>query len=133
MKRKGFTLIELLVVIAIIGLLLAIIVPSLKRAKSYAREMLGRANLRSLGQAAELYLTANKDRLFAYPTTGNNYLWLAKIGEMIDNIDDIRYCPKTTNKIQDVEQDYNTTAGSKWGYQRQTLALEFLARSCKEI
>jgi prepilin-type processing-associated H-X9-DG protein/prepilin-type N-terminal cleavage/methylation domain-containing protein len=54
----GFTLIELLVVIGVIALLLAILVPSLARAKQQCREVICRSNLRqlvlaNLGYAAE--------------------------------------------------------------------------------
>jgi len=58
MKRsgRGFTLIELLVVIAIIALLMAIIVPSLKKAKGHARMLLDRNNLKALAAAMEIYL-----------------------------------------------------------------------------
>lgn len=58
-KRNAFTLIELLVVIAIIGLLLAILVPSLARAKEKAEFLFCKANLRSLGMAMKLYLNDN--------------------------------------------------------------------------
>jgi prepilin-type N-terminal cleavage/methylation domain-containing protein/prepilin-type processing-associated H-X9-DG protein len=115
MKKKGFTLIELLVVIAVIAMLLAILVPTLKKAKGKARDLVDRNNLRSLGQAANLYLNSSKDRLFEYPTTGTNYLWLVKIGDMIDNINEIRHCPKIMNKIDEVKQDYAASPGSKWG------------------
>jgi prepilin-type N-terminal cleavage/methylation domain-containing protein/prepilin-type processing-associated H-X9-DG protein len=54
-KRNAFTLIELLVVIAIIGLLLAILVPSLQMAKTLAQRIVCSTNLRSIGLANTLY------------------------------------------------------------------------------
>jgi prepilin-type N-terminal cleavage/methylation domain-containing protein/prepilin-type processing-associated H-X9-DG protein len=53
--RKGFTLIELLVVIAIIGLLMAILLPSLSRAKEAAKAASCASYLRTFGTAFEMY------------------------------------------------------------------------------
>lgn len=58
-RRSGFTLIELLVVIAIIALLLAVIMPALAKAKSYAEEILCKSNLHQYGIATELYANEN--------------------------------------------------------------------------
>jgi len=52
---RGFTLIELLVVIAVIALLLAILVPSLTRARSAARRVVCSHNLKQIGVAVEMY------------------------------------------------------------------------------
>lgn len=58
MKRKqAFTLIELLVVIAIIGLLLAVVLPSLKKAASYAQKINCQSNLHQFGVAMSVYET----------------------------------------------------------------------------
>lgn len=54
-KRKGFTLIELLVVIAIIALLLAILMPSLKKAKAKAQQVFCKNNCKTLGMANAMY------------------------------------------------------------------------------
>jgi prepilin-type N-terminal cleavage/methylation domain-containing protein/prepilin-type processing-associated H-X9-DG protein len=54
--RPAFTLIELLVTIAIIGLLIAILLPSLASARSQARATACGARLQQLGIAAALYL-----------------------------------------------------------------------------
>jgi prepilin-type N-terminal cleavage/methylation domain-containing protein len=109
-RKRAFTLIELLVVIAIIALLLSILVPTLKKAKGQAQAVIEQSNLRSMGQAVDLYLTQNKDKFFNYPAAGTlNTLWLEKIGDMVDNIDEIRFCPKTVNKIEEVKKEFNGT------------------------
>ena len=53
--KKGFTLIELLVVIAVIALLMAVIMPALRKAKDHAKKIHCSANLRSLAMAALMY------------------------------------------------------------------------------
>lgn len=62
LKRKGFTLIELLVVIAIIALLLSIIMPSLKRAKEAAKNLMCKSNLKSVGVAGLAYVGENDNK-----------------------------------------------------------------------
>lgn len=54
-KDKGFTLIELLVVIAIIALLMSIVMPSLGKAKVYARKIICRNNIRQQCLGVMLY------------------------------------------------------------------------------
>jgi prepilin-type N-terminal cleavage/methylation domain-containing protein len=52
----GFTLIELLVVIAIIALLLAILLPALRRAKAFGKRIACQSNLKQLAYAWSMYL-----------------------------------------------------------------------------
>ena len=53
--RVGFTLIEVLVVAAIIALLVAILLPTLRRARGVARQTVCLSNIRSIGQAFSMY------------------------------------------------------------------------------
>jgi prepilin-type N-terminal cleavage/methylation domain-containing protein/prepilin-type processing-associated H-X9-DG protein len=76
-RNKAFTLVELLVVIGIIAILISILLPSLNKAREAARKANCLSNLRSIGQAFNIYAAENKQQITlgsdsaAYSTTYN--------------------------------------------------------------
>ena len=94
--KKGFTLIELLVVIAIIALLLSVIVPSLKKAKEAAKDIICRTNLKSMQLATILYTEANEGKMPEYNYASG--LWINKLTVFLDEVDEARYCPRTKKR-----------------------------------
>lgn len=73
-SRRAFTIIELLVVVSIMALLMAILLPSLARAKQEGHKAACGANIRGMGQAFQMYLSDSEGMVPA------NGIVLPKIG-----------------------------------------------------
>ena len=105
---KGFTLIELLVVIAIIALLMAILIPSLNRARKQAKFIACKANLKSYGMMAFMYAD---DCDGVMPNA-----WTSFYSQRTYRNEPHRYC-RWHNPDWDLEK-YPKYAGPFWPYLR---------------
>jgi prepilin-type N-terminal cleavage/methylation domain-containing protein len=65
-RKNGFTLIELLVVIAIVALLMAILVPVLRRARRQTGAVACQSNLHQWGVMFSMYATENDGKWFSW-------------------------------------------------------------------
>ena len=101
-RRKGFTLIELLVVIAIIALLMAILIPTLRRAKEQAKTVGCLANLKQWNITFAMYVEEN-DGKFPSGETWQGFWWIAQLPPRIQSYkaNPLWFCPSGQKPIRD--------------------------------
>lgn len=118
-RKKAFTLIELLVVIAIIALLLAIVVPALKKAKDITRRIICKNNIRQQGLGIILYSEGND----GFVPNSPNAPWFWDMSFWATNevmnyagIDNkVFYCPSNRLKKPDDARYWQFTWVFGWG------------------
>jgi prepilin-type N-terminal cleavage/methylation domain-containing protein/prepilin-type processing-associated H-X9-DG protein len=145
-RRCGFTLIEVLVVVAIIALLVAILLPSLTRAREQGKAIVCSNNLRQIANGWHLYAQQWKDVIVAgrFPKisgstnlywVGNGYKyrarWFAVLGAQVklyaykkpspDPADDNTQPVDGEVFLDPAVRDYNNTRNYPYGYNFQFL------------
>ena len=139
---SAFTLIELLVVISIVGLLAAMLMPALRKARESARTAKCAGNLRQLGLAMQMYLD-EQGRYFSYydtvpggrvwyfgqeqpfnpggmPGTRNLDLTKAKLYPYFQTLHGIEICPSYDYRSPKWRQKFKTVSYG-YGYNYQGL------------
>ncbi|MCS7033155.1 MAG: prepilin-type N-terminal cleavage/methylation domain-containing protein [Phycisphaerae bacterium] len=101
---RAFTLVELLVTIGVIGLLVAILLPTIGRARRSADSSACLSNLRGWSQAFSMYHTDHRGR---YPIDWGNHppagsgqgTWMRVMSQYYQNLDRFRLCPSADQPL----------------------------------
>ena len=130
MKKHGFTLIELLVVISIIALLMAIIMPALRRAKGQAQKVACQSNLRQWSIVFKMY-TDDYDGSFNEGWAGGalkSNWWMDAGRVYYGDVDEIRCCPTATRPRNAMDGSPGPGRGKEpfaaWGFQATFFKVE---------
>ena len=130
--NKKFTLLELMIVIAIIGILMTLLLPSLRKAREAAKTAVCMTNLNTLAQVAAMYGRDNNHKLWFKDNglTGPPYAAWTNAGPTIQPYlnghnkwysNDVVWCPS---------DPYARTRSHKWhpsyGYNTNYLAGQFI-------
>lgn len=109
-RQPGFTLIEVLVVVSIIALLIAILLPSLSKAREQSRRVVCQNNLRQLQHAIVFYLSDHKGIFPPHRTKVREgtkgrddlgeWAWFQQL-ERYTKSPEIPHCPTLANHMQE--------------------------------
>src|SRR5688500_10993432 len=96
-NRRASRIVELLVVVGIIAILIAILMPSLTKAREQANRVKCQSNIRQIMQACVMYSNNNKQGvyLWRYPGIDDNVEPLVISGFVTDT--NIFICPNTNH------------------------------------
>ncbi|MFA5292153.1 MAG: type II secretion system protein [Phycisphaerae bacterium] len=111
-KRIGFTLVELLVVISIIAILLAMLMPALRRAQGQAKATVCRNNVKQWGMMLTMYANDNNGH-FVPGFNVKQGMWMVKLRPYYSGAGKIRLCPKATQYLSNVNMV--TSIFTAWG------------------
>ncbi|MEN6578763.1 MAG: type II secretion system protein [Phycisphaerales bacterium] len=112
----GFTLIELLVVISIVVLLMAVLLPTLGRARKQARAVACQARLRQWGLVFSMYFD-DSDRRYPLAEICRNDPWWFSPRSYCSGSRDLLLCPMATryeDNENDPYRDKDYSLGSKY-------------------
>ena len=99
---RAFTLVELLVVVAIIAVLIALLMPAMRKAREQALRLRCTANLYSMGQAMHVYIARTGHYPLGDPGAqhGDHAAWVVTLWELLDRTYELFNCPLRPDRYQ---------------------------------